>query len=349
MELEIIDRVAFYIGSFPVYWYGLIIGSGALLAAFLAFYETKRIGFHFDTFLNTLLFAIPTALLSGRLYYVAFHWDYYSQYPGQILAFRDGGLAIHGVILGSVLAGYLYSKFKGFSFVQVAEIAFPAVLLGQAIGRWGNFTNQEAYGGPVSLDFLENLHLPEFIINQMWINGSFHHPTFLYESIWSIIGVIIILLIRYRNPIRGAVLSLYFIWYSVGRFFIEGLRTDSLAFDGPEWLSQLLETLWLPLGAFWEAGELTGGNIRAAQLFSVLSILFFAGYLIYISRGERAKLRYADNPYLGKLSNGADYDVEETADWLDSDQKSSKSGANCFDETDSTKRGGVDLERDDQL
>jgi phosphatidylglycerol:prolipoprotein diacylglycerol transferase len=333
MELEIIDRVAFQIGSFPVYWYGIIIGAGALIAVLLAFYETKRIGFDFDTFLNTILLAIPTALLGGRLYYVAFHWDYYSQYPSKILAFRDGGIAIHGVILGSLLAGFIYAKIKGFSFVQVAEIAFPSVLLGQAIGRWGNFTNQEAFGGPVSLEFLENLHLPQFIINQMWIDGSFHHPTFLYESIWSIIGVIIILLIRYRNPIRGVVLSFYFIWYSIGRFFIEGLRTDSLAFDGPEWLSKLLEALWAPLGAFWEAGALTGGNIRSAQLFSLLAIILFVGYLIYISRGERSKLRYADHPYLGKSNSGKP-----------------DSGANLtnrVDKSDSTEEGDVEFEKED--
>lgn len=347
MELEIINRVAFHIGEFPVYWYGIIIGSGALLAALLAFYEAKRIGFDLDTFLNTLLLAIPTALISGRLYYVVFHWDYYSQYRGEIFSFRDGGLAIHGVIIGSALAAYIYSKLKSFSFVQVAEIAFPSVLLGQAIGRWGNFTNQEAYGGPVSLEFLEKLHLPDFIINQMWINESYHHPTFLYESIWSIIGVIIILLIRYRNPIRGAILSLYFIWYSVGRFFIEGLRTDSLAFEGPAWLAKLMETLWSPLGAFWESGELTGGNIRSAQLFSLVAVIVFVGYLIYISRGKRATLRYADNPYLGKPSKGVDSGVEETTDWVDSNKKPSEIAANSLDETDATERGGVDGERDD--
>ncbi len=347
MELEIIDRVAFQIGGFPVYWYGLIIGSGALLAALLAFYETKRIGFDFDTFLNTLLLAIPTALISGRLYYVFFHWDYYSLHRGEIFSFRDGGLAIHGVILGSILAGYIYSRIKKFSFVQVAEIAFPSVLLGQAIGRWGNFTNQEAYGGPVSLEFLENLHLPEFIINQMWINGSYHHPTFLYESIWSIIGVIIILLIRYRNPIRGAILSLYFIWYSVGRFFIEGLRTDSLTFNGPVWLEKLLETLWLPLASVWDAGELTGGNIRSAQLFSLVAILGFIGYLIYISIGERSTLRYADNPYLGESSKGVAADVEEITTRVDGTKKTSEGDASSLGETDAAERGGVDVEGDD--
>lgn len=297
MDVAAISRIAFHIGDFPVYWYGIIIGTGALIAALLAFHEAKKVGFDLDLLLNALIIAIPVAVVSARLYFVAFHWDYYGHHPGQILAVRDGGLAIHGVLIGGLLAGYIYAKVKGFSFLFAAEIVVPSILLGQAIGRWGNFTNQEAHGGPVSLEFLENLRLPQFIIDQMQIGGIYYHPTFLYESIWSIIGVAILLLIRYRNPIRGVIMSLYFIWYSIGRFYIEGLRTDSLTMNGPAWLAKLLDALWAPFALVFEAGTMEGGNIRSAQLFSVIAILFFVGYLVYISRGPRSLVRYADQPY----------------------------------------------------
>ena len=114
------------------------------------------------------------------------------------------------------------------SFWKLVDIAAPSLLLGQAIGRWGNFMNQEAHGGEVTRSFLENIHLPDFIINQMYINGTYYHPTFLYESIWNIVGVIILLLLRKVNLRRGEIFLTYLIWYSIGRFYIEGLRTDSL-------------------------------------------------------------------------------------------------------------------------
>ncbi len=334
MDVAAISRVAFYIGDFPVFWYGVIIGSGALIAAVLAFYEAKKIGFDLDTLLNTLIIAIPVAVISARLYFVAFHWDYYGQNLGQILAIRDGGLAIHGVLVGGLLAAFFYARAKGFSFLLLAEIVVPSILLGQAIGRWGNFTNQEAHGGPVSLEFLENLRLPQFIIDQMQIGGIYYHPTFLYESIWSIIGVAILLLIRYRNPIRGVIMSLYFIWYSIGRFYIEGLRTDSLTMNGPDWLAKLLDALWAPFALVFEAGAMEGGNIRSAQLFSVLAILFFAGYLVYISRQPRSLLRYADQPYVVGIGNVEADLAGELAETVDSELASGVTEEETSDEED---------------
>ena len=132
-----------------------------------------------------MLWAIPIAIISARIYYVLFEWDYYAQNPGEIIAIWNGGIAIHGALIGSVITAYVFAKKRKISFWKLADIAAPSFILGQAIGRWGNFINQEAHGGEVSRAFLENLHLPDFIINQMYINGAYYHPTFLYESLWN--------------------------------------------------------------------------------------------------------------------------------------------------------------------
>ncbi|ASB87213.1 prolipoprotein diacylglyceryl transferase [Bacillus sonorensis] len=226
--IEPLNPIAFHLGPIAVHWYGIIIGLGALLGLWLAVREGERRGLHKDTFVDLVLFAIPIAIICARTYYVIFQWDYYSQHPDQIIQIWNGGLAIHGGLIGAVLTGIIYARVKGLSFWKLADIAAPSILLGQAIGRWGNFMNQEAHGGAVSRAFLENLHLPDFIINQMYINGQYYHPTFLYESLWSFTGVIVLLLLRKANLKRGELFLLYIIWYSIGRYYIEGLRTDSL-------------------------------------------------------------------------------------------------------------------------
>ena len=152
---------------------------------------------------------------------------------------RQGGLAIHGGLIGAVITGILFAKRRGVSFWKLADIAAPSILLGQAIGRWGNFMNQEAHGDEVTRQFLEGLHLPDFIINQMYIEGVYYHPTFLYESLWNFAGVILLLALRKVNLRRGELFFTYLIWYSVGRFFVEGLRTDSLML-GPLRIAQVM-------------------------------------------------------------------------------------------------------------
>lgn len=127
-----------------------------------------------------------------------------------------------------MLTAIVFTKVKKVSFWKIADVAAPSILLAQAIGRWGNFINQEAHGEAVSRAFLENLHLPEFIINQMYIDGTYYHPTFLYESLWNLAGVVILILLRRTLMRRGEIFLSYLIWYSIGRFFIEGMRTDSL-------------------------------------------------------------------------------------------------------------------------
>lgn len=224
-----IDPIAFQLGPFQVHWYGVIIGLGIALGLYLVIKESKRLGLHPDTFVDLLVWAIPIAIISARIYYVIFEWDYYAQNPGDIIKVWNGGIAIHGALIGSVATTLVFAKLKGISFWKLTDIAAPSIILGQAIGRWGNFVNQEAHGGEVTRAFLENLMLPKFIIDQMYINGTYYHPTFLYESLWNIAGFILLLIIRRKvNIRRGELFLSYVIWYSIGRFFVEGLRTDSL-------------------------------------------------------------------------------------------------------------------------
>ncbi|WP_141432976.1 prolipoprotein diacylglyceryl transferase [Bacillus sp. 03113] len=227
-NIQPIDPIAFSLGPISVHWYGVIIGLGIALSLWLVIKESDKRGLPKDLFPDLMIWAIPIAIISARIYYVIFEWDYYSEHLGQIPEIWNGGIAIHGALIGSVLTAYFFTRKKRVSFLKVVDIAAPGIILGQAIGRWGNFINQEAHGGEVSRAFLENLHLPEFIINQMYINGVYYHPTFLYESIWSLLGLIFLLLLRRVNLKRGEIFLSYLIWYSIGRFFIEGMRTDSL-------------------------------------------------------------------------------------------------------------------------
>jgi phosphatidylglycerol---prolipoprotein diacylglyceryl transferase len=262
-----IDPVAISLGPIQVHWYGLIIGVGIALALWLAMREGEKRGLDKDLFPDLMLWAIPIAILCARIYYVIFQWDYYSQNPGEILSIWNGGIAIHGALIGAVATAYIFAKKKNVSFWKLADIAAPSIILGQAIGRWGNFINQEAHGGEVSRAFLENLMLPDFIINQMYINGAYYHPTFLYESIWNIAGFALLLLLRRVNLGRGELFLSYVIWYSIGRYFVEGLRTDSL---------MLTETL------------------RMAQMISIALIAGALALWIYRRAKGYAKIRYLE-------------------------------------------------------
>ncbi|MED4059957.1 prolipoprotein diacylglyceryl transferase [Priestia megaterium] len=226
--IQPLDRVFLEIGPLTVYWYGVIIDVGVLLGLYIATRESVRRGLSKDTFVDLILFAVPIAIICARIYYVSFEWGYYSKHLNEIPQIWQGGIAIHGGLIGGVLTAIVYSKVKKISFWKLADIAAPSLILGQAIGRWGNFMNQEAHGGPVTRAFLEGLHLPNFIINQMYINGTYYHPTFLYESLWDFAGFILLMVLRRTSLRKGEIFLSYLIWYSVGRFFVEGLRTDSL-------------------------------------------------------------------------------------------------------------------------
>lgn len=238
-QIEPISSIALKLGPLSIHWYGLILGMAVLVALVLAIKEGKKHGIPSETFLDLVLIGVPAGIIGGRIYYVIFEWSYYAQNPADIIAVWKGGLAIHGVLIAAVITLIWFTKKRNLSFWRMADIAAPSIIIAQAIGRWGNFMNQEAHGGVVERGFLENLNLPEFIVNQMYIYNPtpgeglvadyyYHHPTFLYESIWNVIGFVILISLRKLNLKQGEIFFSYLIWYSIGRFFIEGMRTDSL-------------------------------------------------------------------------------------------------------------------------
>ncbi|KZD54147.1 prolipoprotein diacylglyceryl transferase [Bacillus paranthracis] len=240
LSIQPLNRIAIQFGPLTVYWYGIIIGIGILLGLILATREGKKLQVPSNTFTDLVLYALPISILSARIYYVLFEWAYYKDHLNEVFAIWNGGIAIHGGLIGAIVTTIVFTKKRNISFWKLADIAAPSLILGQAIGRWGNFMNQEAHGGPVSRTFLESLRFPDIIINQMYINGSYYHPTFLYESIWNIIGFVILLILRKGSLKRGELFLSYLIWYSIGRFFVEGLRTDSLMLTSSLRMAQVM-------------------------------------------------------------------------------------------------------------
>lgn len=242
------DPIAFQLGPLAVRWYALCIVSGMALAVYLARKEAPRKNIKPDDILDFILWAFPIALIGARLYYVAFSWEQYQGNIAEIFAIWEGGIAIYGALLAGSLVMLVFSRYYLINLLDFLDIAAPGVMIAQSIGRWGNFFNQEAYGQAVkNLDYL-----PDFIREQMYIDGSYRVPTFLYESLWNLLGFIILMGIRHRKGWlkRGDPTAFYLVWYGCGRFVIEGLRTDSLMFSGlrvSQWLSILIVLLGLGL------------------------------------------------------------------------------------------------------
>lgn len=242
MNFLTVNPTAFKIFGIEIQWYAIIIVSAIVLVSWLASKEAERVGLREDDVVDLMLWALPISIVGARLYYVIFEWEYYAQNPGEILAIRNGGLAIYGGLIAGGIVIYLFTRHRFISTWKFLDIAAPSVILAQGIGRWGNFMNHEAFGGIVSRNFLESLYLPKFIINNMLIDGKYRQPTFLYESVWNVLGFIILILLR-RKPNflkEGEVALIYVIWYSLGRFFIEGMRTDSLMIGDVIRVSQIL-------------------------------------------------------------------------------------------------------------
>ena len=254
--------IVLQIGPLVIRWYGLLIATAVLIGTLLAAREARHRGEDPEELINTSVVALIAAFLGARLYYVLFNWDYYRAEPWKILAIWEGGLAIHGGLLTGVLMGWLWARRKGLPIAIYLDIAAPSLALGQAIGRWGNFFNQEAYGTPTNLPwrlYIDPAHRPPHLAEY-----EFFHPTFLYESLWDMAVFTLLYggLRRRLGPYRGALFLSYLGLYSLGRFFIEGLRIDSLMF----------------------------GSFRVAQIMSLLMILISGGGLGYLfSRSSRRK------------------------------------------------------------
>lgn len=236
-----INRVAFDLFGLQIYWYAIIIVSAIAIALWLSNREALRVGLKEDDMTNFILWALPIAIIGARLYYILFDLGPYLADPIQIFNTRSGGLAIYGGLIAAVIVLIVYTRHNFIDPWLFLDVVSPSVMLAQAMGRWGNFTNHEAFGGETTRQFLESIHLPQFIINNMYIDGAFRQPTFFYESVWSLLGFILILIIRKKVAIkRGELFLGYVTWYSFGRFFIEGMRTDSLYFFGGLRVSQVL-------------------------------------------------------------------------------------------------------------
>lgn len=263
------------LGIISIHWYSVMILLGIVIGGRLAIIEGKKWNVPEDFMFNLLFFTILFGVIGARIYFVIFNFDYYSENLLEIFMIWNGGLAIHGGIIFGLLTILIYChKYKANTF-RILDIIVVSLLLAQALGRWGNFFNGEAHGPETTLAFLQSLHLPSFIIDGMYINGTYYIPTFLFESVWCLLGFIVLLVFRRRSFVKiGQVTSLYLVWYGIGRFFIESLRTDSLMFM----------------------------DFKMAQIISILMII--SGIIMFIvirNKGNKLDNLYNDEKNLEKI------------------------------------------------
>lgn len=242
------DRFAvinlFGIQGLNIAWYGVIIASGLLLGIVLASLRARRRGWSSDLVLDFILLAVPLAIIGARAYYVAFEWDYFAANPEKIIAINQGGLAIYGAVIGGFLAAFLFSRAAKFPFLKLIDLVIPSLILGQAIGRWGNFVNQEAFGALITNPSLQFFPVAVYIESL----SEWHQATFFYESFSNVILLVVTLLLARRGAKDGTLVATYFIGYGFARAVIEGLRTDSLYLFGNIRVSQVLSALLVLVG-----------------------------------------------------------------------------------------------------
>ena len=238
------------LGFMEIRWYSVLILVAFTIGYLLVSSRCKKEGISSVFITDLCFYLIIFCILGARIYYCLFNLDYYSKNLLDIFKIWEGGLAIHGGIIAGILTIYLYTRKKEIPILKLLDIFAPALVLGQAIGRWGNFFNMEAYGPATTLSTLENLHIPQFIIDGMYIDRVYHHPTFLYESMGCLIIFIIIMLLRNIIGIKkGQITSIYFISYGIIRFLIESLRQDSLMFFNLK-VAQLISILMIIIGLY---------------------------------------------------------------------------------------------------
>lgn len=258
-----VNPVAFTVGSISVYWYGLIIAAGLLLAMLYAYYTAPRFQVDKNKLINCVLVGIITGIIGARLYYVLFKLDYYIAHPVEVFYIHQGGLAIYGGIIGALLGGCFVAKLQKMKILPILDVAALGFLIGQGIGRWGNFMNQEAFGTPTDL--------PWGMLSE---NTGYTavHPCFLYESLWCLLGFVLLHFISKKfQRYPGQIAYMYLVWYGFERMIVEGLRTDSL---------------YLPFQIF-------GADIRVSQVLSFLILIF--GIVMLIINRKKEDPFYADN------------------------------------------------------
>ncbi|HAN10308.1 MAG TPA: prolipoprotein diacylglyceryl transferase [Clostridiales bacterium] len=263
IEIEKLNRIAVSIFGLPVYWYGIIITMGIMTGIYLTMREAKKTGQNVDIYYDFAIIVILVALIGARAYYVAFSWHEYKDDLLKIFAIREGGIAIYGAIIASVITAIIYTRVRKIKFGIFADTVIPSLIIGQAIGRWGNFFNKEAFGGYTNNLFAMAIkkdvasYIPDSLVGKdVLYKGAAYiqvHPTFLYESLWNLAVFFILILYRKHKKYDGELLVLYLIGYSLGRVWIEGLRTDQLIISGLNMpVSQLLSAILLVCATIYE-------------------------------------------------------------------------------------------------
>lgn len=243
--------ILFQIGPLAFRWYGLLIGIGILLALVYGVKELRRRGLSPDHLYDMGFWLVLAGVIGARIYYVIFQWGYYNQHLNEILMIWKGGLAIHGALIGGFLAFFTYTRIKKLNWLMYADVIIPGVAIAQALGRWGNFFNNEAFGGSTNLPW--KLFIPESFRPTDLKGFEYFHPTFLYESVWNLFIFIILVFLslklygKAKEAHPGFILFTYLIFYSIGRYFIEGLRTDSLLV-GSFRVAQIISMILLVIG-----------------------------------------------------------------------------------------------------
>ena len=261
------DSVMFSIFGIDIRWYSFLILIGIVIGVFLLEREAKKFNYPKDLIFNMCFWTIIIGIIGARLYYVLFNFSYYKSNILEIFAVWNGGLAIHGGLIAGAITIIFFAKKYHLNFLKLLDMAAPSLILAQAIGRWGNFFNAEAHGIATTYSRLQELLVPEFIIKGMNIGGIYYLPTFYFESLWCLLGFVVLLIIRRYKYIKiGATTCIYLMWYSLGRFFIEAWRTDSLML----------------------------GGFKVAQIISVILFLTGLVYLIYLSRKGKYENLYND-------------------------------------------------------
>ena len=242
------EKVALDLGPIQIYWYSIFIFIGMLVACFLIYKEAKKRGIEEDFLVNLTFNTIIIGIIGARLYYVLFNLSYYLDNPVEIFQIWNGGLAIHGGIIAGLLFIIYYCKKHEVNLWKMLDIIVVGLIIAQAIGRWGNFFNSEAYGPITTAAHLKSLGIPQFIIDGMYILGEYRQPTFFYESVWCLFGFLAMLIIRQYKYLKiGQLTSFYLIWYGIIRFIIEAMRTDSLML-GPLKMAQLVSLIFIVSG-----------------------------------------------------------------------------------------------------
>ncbi|MBR6948643.1 MAG: prolipoprotein diacylglyceryl transferase [Bacilli bacterium] len=245
------DRVAIDLGVIQIYWYSILIFVGMVVASILIFMEAKKKEIDEDFLVNLAFNTILIGIVGARLYYVLFNLPYYITNPIEILEIWNGGLAIHGGIISGLLFVIYYCKKHKVNIIDILDIIVVGLIIAQAIGRWGNFFNCEAYGGVTTYDDLLYQGIPKFVIDGMYIMGAYRQPTFFYESLWCFFGFLAMIIIRKLSKTlkKGQLTGFYLVWYGIARIVIEALRTDSLMI-GPIKMAQLVSVIFIGVGIY---------------------------------------------------------------------------------------------------